>query len=113
MPTSVNLKCPHRGCGLPLRVVRVDDKTVKFKCRKDHERSYTKKYLQRFLSPENVRGDLPQECPKCYTPICVRDRVAQNDAKKRGRVECSVCGTTWVYDPNTRTWIIEECEVGS
>ena len=108
MPTSVDLKCPHKGCGLPLRIARKEDKKTKFTCDNKHETFYTERYLKRFLSSENVRGDLSKECSRCHTPICVRDRVAQDDAKQRGRVECSVCGLVQVYRADIGKWVPED-----
>lgn len=112
MPTSVDLKCPHKKCGLPMRVVRVDDESVKCVCRGKfpHETIYTKKYFQRFLNPKNVRGDLPQECPKCGMPIRERSRTVQNDAKQLGRVDCQRCQTSFLYDRGINCWVEMETE---
>ncbi|MBU1092087.1 hypothetical protein KJ836_00155 [Patescibacteria group bacterium] len=104
-PTSVNIRCPVRGCRLPLRVVTVDaNGDVTCECASGHRKQYTKQYFQRFLSPENVRADLPQACPACHKPIRERSRTAQDYAKEIGRVECSCCQTMLIYNPNTNKW---------
>ena len=104
-PTQVDIKCPIKGCGLPLRVVSNDGIFVICKCAKGHRKQYTKRYFKRFLSPENIRGDLSQECPQCYTPIKERSRTLQGDAKEIGRIECSICGMILLYDPNIHKWV--------
>lgn len=108
MPTQLDMKCPTKGCGLPLRIVAADDKSVTCECANGHRKQYTRRYFKRFSSPENIRGDLPQECPRCYKPIRERGRTVQNDAKKLGKISCSNCQTTLLYDANTNKWIPDD-----
>lgn len=104
-PTQVDLKCPIKGCNLPLRIVVDNGDYVICKCANEHRKRYTKRYFKRFLPPENIRGDLPQGCPRCRTPIKERSRTLQSDAKKIGRIDCSVCGITLLYDSNSHKWV--------
>ena len=107
-PTQVDIKCPTRGCGLPLRLVSDDGTSVTCRCAEGHITKYTKRYFRRFLSPENIRGDFSQECPQCHTPIKERGCTLQGDAKEIGRIECSICGITLLYDSNTHKWVVAE-----
>lgn len=108
MPTALNMKCSFMGCGLSLRVVSVNSDGITCICSAGHRKRYTKRYFKRFVSPENVRGDLLQECPKCHKPIIERSRTAQNYAKQLGRAECSGCQTVFLYDSNTNKWVVAD-----
>jgi len=107
-PTALDMKCPVKGCKLPLCIVLTDNEYVICECANGHRRQYTRGYFRRFQSPDNVRGDLAQECPKCHKPIRERSRTAQNDAKGLGRIECSCCQTALLYDSNTQKWVIAD-----
>ena len=108
MPTGIYLRCPQ-PCGLPLRLVRIDSRGNRtYRCHDGHEVRHSAAYSKRHALAVNNPGKVPANCPVCQKPIREKGPVAAANAKELGRIDCSSCETTLLYNEDNGAWVLAE-----